>query len=133
MSKPPTLADLSEAFVIIDPKHHAESVTIGEDFFQQLDRRSDGFRGHLLMSSFSFDSDWSTWERHPAGDEIVILLSGEATLLLELPDGNQKITLKKPGSYVIVPTNIWHTAQTTTPTQMLFLTPGAGTENRAID
>jgi hypothetical protein len=41
------------------------------------DRRFAGFKGHVLVATFAFDADWPTWERHPAGDELVCLLSGE--------------------------------------------------------
>jgi hypothetical protein len=31
-----------------------------------------------------------------------------------------------------VPKGIWHTANTTLPTKMLFVTPGAGTEHKRV-
>ncbi|MBV9190616.1 MAG: cupin domain-containing protein [Betaproteobacteria bacterium] len=70
---------------------------------------------------------WPTWERHPAGDEIVCLLSGRATFVLE--DG-KRIDVGEPGEFVIVPKGTWHTAKTTVPTKMVFVTPGEGTENK---
>lgn len=42
------------------------------------------------------------------------------------------VVLVEPGDFVLVPRGIWHTAETTVPTKVLFLTPGAGTEHRAI-
>lgn len=83
-----------------------------------------------LMSAFSFSEPWSTWERHPAGDELVMLLSGAATLILEQADKERAVKLSDPGAFVLVPQNIWHTARTTVPTTMLFVTQGAGTEHR---
>jgi oxalate decarboxylase/phosphoglucose isomerase-like protein (cupin superfamily) len=72
-------------------------------------------------------------ERHPAGEELVMLLSGAATLVLEDESGQeQSVHLSDPGSYVLVPRNVWHTARTSVPTTMLFLTPGAGTEHRPV-
>jgi len=41
------------------------------------------------------------------------------------------IPLSDPGSYVVIPAGIWHTARTSVATRMLFVTPGEGTENRA--
>jgi quercetin dioxygenase-like cupin family protein len=43
------------------------------------------------------------------------------------------VHLAKPGSYVLVPTNTWHTARTDVATTMLFLTPGLGTEHRPVE
>ena len=87
-----------------------------------------------LLSAFSFSEAWPTWERHPAGEELVMLLSGAATLVLEDDDGRQtSMELQAPGAYVLVPRNFWHTARTKVPTTMIFLTPGAGTEHRPVD
>lgn len=124
--------NLASDFVVLNPNHAATPVTLTPTIYEQLDQNFNQFKGHLLISSFSFDADWPTWEIHPAGDETVILLSGQATLLLETEDGEQAISLEKRGSYVIVPKGTWHTARTSTPTQMLFITPGEGTENREI-
>jgi oxalate decarboxylase/phosphoglucose isomerase-like protein (cupin superfamily) len=86
-----------------------------------------------LMSAFSFSEPWLTWERHPAGEELVMLLSGAATLVLEEADGERTINLSEPGTFFLIPQNVWHTARTSVPTTMLFLTPGAGTENRPVE
>lgn len=82
------------------------------------------------MSAFTFSEPWSSWERHPAGEELVMLISGAATMLLEERDGRREVHLGKPGEFVLVPPNVWHTARPAMPTTMLFLTPGAGTEHR---
>lgn len=85
-----------------------------------------------LMSAFTFSEPWSTWERHPAGEELVMLLSGAATVVLEEVGRERAVALDEPGAYVLVPRNIWHTARTSVPTTLLFLTPGAGTEHRPV-
>lgn len=72
------------------------------------------------------------WERHPAGEELVMLLSGAATVVLEEAGQERIVQLSDPGAYVLVPQNVWHTARTSVPTTMLFLTPGAGTEHRPV-
>ena len=50
-------------------------------------------------------------------------------MILQSDDGEQTVRLNTPGSFVIVPKGTWHTAKTSTPTSMLFVTPGEGTEN----
>jgi hypothetical protein len=85
-----------------------------------------------LLSAFTFSEAWCTWERHPAGEELVMLLSGSAIIIIEESGHERAISLCVPGAYVLVPRNAWHTAKTTVPTTMLFLTPGAGTEHRPI-
>lgn len=129
-SKPPL--HLESEFVVFDPRLEATALEVHSNFFKELNHRTDGFKGHLLMSAFSFESDWETWELHPMGDEVVVLLSGEATFILDIPSGKQQVTLTESGSYVIVPRGVWHTAKTTVPTRMLFFTAGEGTQNRPI-
>jgi mannose-6-phosphate isomerase-like protein (cupin superfamily) len=129
MSKP---SDLLSTFVVIQPNQAAIPVEVTPAIFEELDARFEQFRGRWLVSSFAFDANWSTWEMHPAGDEIVCLLSGEASLVLERDGIEDAIHLRDPGSFVIVPKGTWHTARTSVPTKMLFVTPGEGTGNRPI-
>ena len=125
--------DLASTFVVIDPNHSATPIAVTPTIFEELDRRFDQFKGRLLVSSFRFDQSWSTWEIHPAGDEIVCLLSGEASLVLDRDGTEEIIHLREPGAFAIVPKGTWHTARTSVPTQMLFVTPGQGTDNRPIE
>jgi mannose-6-phosphate isomerase-like protein (cupin superfamily) len=110
-----------------------KQVAVSEQFWGDL---VSGTRPELdqgrLMSAFSFSTDWPSWERHPAGEELVMLLSGSAMLLLEEADGERELLLDTVGSYILVPQGVWHTARTTQPTTLLFLTPGAGTEHRPV-
>lgn len=126
---PASALDLARTFAVLQPDQSVELVPVTADVYEELDRRFDGFKGRTLVSVFAFDADWPTWERHPAGDELVCLLSGEATFLLE--DG-RSIHLREPGTYVVVPRGVWHTAHTRVPTRMLFITPGESTQNRPV-
>ena len=112
----------------------ARSFPVSESFWGELaaGKHSELDQGRL-MSAFTFSEPWAMWERHPAGEELVMLLSGSAILVLQENGREQRIQLSSPGSHVLVPQNVWHTARTTVPTMMLFLTPGAGTEHRPID
>ncbi|HYX64564.1 MAG TPA: cupin domain-containing protein [Burkholderiales bacterium] len=122
--------DLASTFVVLQPDQSAAPVPVTPTIWQELDRDFEGFSGRVLVSCFSFDSDWDTWEMHPAGDEIVCLLSGRASF--EFEGRGHVAELSVPGSYVIVPKGTWHTAHTSVPTKMLFITPGEGTQNKAV-
>jgi len=124
--------DLASTFVVLQPNQRGALVENSPGVFEELDRRFSGFKGHVLVATFSFDADWTTWERHPAGDELVCLLSGSATLVLDRDGARETIELQKPGEYVLVPKGAWHTARTHVPTNMLFVTPGEGTENKPV-
>ena len=122
--------DLASTFVVLQPDQSVAPVPVTPTIWQELDRDFEGFSGRVLVSCFSFDSDWDTWEMHPAGDEIVCLLSGRASF--EFEGRGHVAELRVPGSYVIVPKGTWHTAHTSVPTKMLFITPGEGTQNKAV-
>ena len=83
-----------------------------------------------LVSCFEFSENWTSWERHPHGDELVLLLQGRARLLLETTAGIEHVSLTEPGQFVSIPRGTWHTAHTDAPCSMLFITPGRGTEHR---
>jgi len=87
----------------------------------------DGDEGRLVTLGHSADA-WPTWERHPAGEEVVVLLSGRVELLQRTDDGERRIELR-PGQAVINPPGVWHTADVIEPGDALFITPGRGTEN----
>ena len=121
--------DLQEAFVVVAPDQSATVEPRDPTLYARLDKDYNDFKAHQLVSCHEFDSDWGVWEIHPNGDEVVLLMSGRVTLVLDLADGESSVTLEEPGSYVIVPRDTWHTARTEVPTRVLFMTPGEGTRN----
>lgn len=125
--------DIAKDFVVIEPLKSAHIEAFDESLYARIDQNYNGFKDHQLVSSHSFSEDWSMWEIHPHGDEVVILLSGRATLLLRVNGEDQALTLQTSGSYVIVPRNTWHTAKTDVQTTMLFITPGQDTKNEVLD
>lgn len=127
-----SVKDIVSTYIHFQDGGRADTVPVSDSFWQELacgklSRLEQG----RLMTAFSFSEPWSSWERHPAGEELVMLLSGSATLVLEESGHQRTGQLSRPGSYVLVPKNTWHRAETTEPTTMLFLTAGAGTEHRA--
>lgn len=125
--------DILSTYVHFQDDGRANEIPVSASFWKDL---AAGKYPHLeqgrLMTAFTFAEPWSTWERHPAGEELVMLLSGSATLVLDESGQERSIELINPGAYVLVPINVWHTARTAVPTTMLFLTPGAGTEHRSV-
>ena len=121
--------DLAKTFAVLGPRLDVTTVALTPSLYEDLDRDFDRFRGHVLVSQHSFDRDWPTWERHPAGDEIVVLLSGRAEFVLDRGGRHETIRLAEPSSYVVVPKGTWHTARIAEAATLLFITPGEGTEN----
>jgi mannose-6-phosphate isomerase-like protein (cupin superfamily) len=102
----------------------------GLEWYEEYMRRhaSDGSEGRLV-SMFTFDAPWDSWEVHPQGHEVVICTEGEITLVQEI-DGTEVRTTLGPGEYAINPPGVWHTADVTGSATAIFITAGAGTEGR---
>src|SRR2546427_3010041 len=73
-------------------------------------------------------SEPSHWERHPAGDELLHVLEGEADVVT-LTDGGPVRSTVRAGSIFICPRGLWHQVLPRSPLSMLFATPGEGTEH----
>jgi len=123
------MPNLFETFVVNGPDLRSATIGVSPTIYEELDRQFEGFRGRTLVAAHHFDRDWPSWEMHPAGDEVVVLLSGSATFVLD-EKPQRTVTLAKPGEFVIVPRGTWHTARIAEAATMLFITPGEGTQNR---
>jgi uncharacterized cupin superfamily protein len=84
-----------------------------------------------LVCVLAQEATWNGWERHPAGEELVYLLSGRVDVVQEI-DGEDHVVALRPGDAMINPANVWHTARVHEPGLALFVTPGAGTEHRPL-
>ena len=89
---------------------------------------ADGHEGRLV-SMFSFERPWDSWEVHPHGSEVVLCTAGALTLVQEL-DGEPLHIPLTAGQYAINPPGIWHTADTEVMATAVFITSGVGTAHR---
>jgi len=121
--------DPSQTYVILGADGSAMEVPGGEAFWSRPESELDRFGRGWLVSEFECSADWPNWEMHPQADEFVYLLAGEAILRLQVEDGTTDIPLKGRGA-VVVPRGVWHTAKVLAPSRMLFVTLGAGTQQR---
>ena len=101
------------------------------DWYSDYSERhaADGAEGRLV-GMHTFTGDWTSWEMHPAGDEVVLCLTGAITLHQEFPDGRSESTTIGAGEYAINPPGVWHTADIVSEASALFITAGAGTQHR---
>ena len=128
----PHVYQLMETFPVLTSGMDIDPVpyTGGMEFYEGLSSRFDSFENHVLVSCHEFNEAWPTWESHPKGDELVVLLSGSATLVVQVDGERHSADLSSPGQYVVIPRGAWHTASAASNARMLFITPGEGTENR---
>ena len=90
---------------------------------------ADGAEGRLV-SQYSFTEDWSSWEMHPAGAEVVICTAGAMVLVQEHPNGQRETVALAAGEYAINPPGVWHTANVAEAATAIFITAGEGTQHR---
>ena len=121
---------IKEHFAVLCPDQHVDTIALRPELYAELSADYGDFRGHALVAWHEFTSDWASWECHPAGDELVLLLSGAATMVVRDGGKDRELSLTETGDYCIVPAGLWHTARVRESAIMLFITPGAGTVNR---
>lgn len=122
--------DPLETFVQLPDGPDATLLDVTPDFWQTLDARDD-LRGGRLISAYRFTEHWTNWERHPAGDELVVQLCGAMDFILQEANGERTLSLKGRAA-IIVPRGVWHTARVFEPSEAIFITRGDGTEHRPL-
>jgi mannose-6-phosphate isomerase-like protein (cupin superfamily) len=120
--------DLATTYVQLDDGPQAFAVEVDDEFWQTIDRRPE-LRGGRLVGTYHNAQDWDIWEMHPAGDEVVCLLSGAIDVVLDEPDGERVVELEA-GRTCIVPRCVWHRAIVREPGDTLHITRGEGTQHR---
>ena len=123
--------DPQQTFVLLAADGTAASFPGGEEFWRLPESEMAQSGMGWLVSEYLFETDWPSWEMHPEADEFVYLLSGEANLLFEHASGVEIVSLSERGA-VVVPRGIWHTAKVVTPSRMLHITRGEGTQTRSV-
>jgi mannose-6-phosphate isomerase-like protein (cupin superfamily) len=125
-----TRFDPLATFVHLPDGPEATLLEVTPDFWEKLAARGD-LRGGRLVSAYRFETDWTSWERHPAGDEIVVLFSGAMDFVLDTGHGEKTLALRERAA-VVVPAGVWHTARVLAPSEAIFITRGEGTEHRPL-
>lgn len=123
--------DFADSVVVLGPGRSAIASAGGDAFWQALmsGRRPDVEEGWLISRATS-EGAWATSEMHPEGEEIIVLLDGKATVVLERGGTVTEHALEHRGQLVIVPRGTWHYATSDRPVDLLFITAGKGTEHR---
>jgi quercetin dioxygenase-like cupin family protein len=96
----------------------------------EAEHEADGPEGRLVTINHQVET-WTTWERHPAGEELVVLLSGRVDLIQQVGGADHTIRML-PGQAVINPAGVWHRSVVHEPGDALFVTPGLGTEHKPV-
>jgi mannose-6-phosphate isomerase-like protein (cupin superfamily) len=133
MAIDPQSHDLAATYLRLRGDMSIEPLPVGADFWQCMAGGQLGsFHNEYLVTTHHCDADWPFWEMHPQGDEVVAVLSGALTLVVETAAGERRIPLAGAGSFVIVPRGAWHTARNVQACRLLFITAGENTQHRPL-
>jgi mannose-6-phosphate isomerase-like protein (cupin superfamily) len=121
---------LAEHFLSLDGHGRVSHHDGGAKFWADMSAQTDMLA--TLVSYGSSEKDWPHWEMHPKGDEVLFLVEGETTFILEKPEGgDERVTLKAGDSFVI-PAGVWHRAFVHKPSKTLFITYGEGASHKPV-
>jgi mannose-6-phosphate isomerase-like protein (cupin superfamily) len=93
--------------------------------------RTLGSVGHstIVLSKFS---GLAPWERHPGGDELIVVLEGGGEITVLTEDGPVRSELR-PGRIFVCPQGLWHRPHAQPQMTALYLTPLGGGEHSFAD
>ena len=90
-----------------------------EEMRNSVSKLSDYRDGAIFITYYDGNTEW---ERHPVGDEIVLVIEGQTTLIL-LEDGRETPNELREGELFVVPQNIWHRCETPSKMKVWSVTP----------
>lgn len=128
---PPTVAQsLTETYLELRDDGGVNEIPLTPDFWPDVIAGQRRLVGRLIMAASMTESP-RQWERHPAGEEILLLLSGRMTVVLEADAADEEVTLE-PGQTLVVPRGRWHRIEVDEPGELVFMTQGDGTEHKPL-
>lgn len=83
-----------------------------------------------LVSRHRLTADWTSWELHPLGDAIILLLDGTIEVNLEGENPSKSADLEHGGTFARIPRGTWHTVTVRRPSTVLLIAPSAEARQR---
>ena len=123
--------DLIGTYLHLADGGRAAPIEVTQDFWPALMSGEQHYDGRLAMA-FQVTQDAPHWEMHPAGEEVILLLSGAVDVVLEGPAGEAVVELRPGAPCCLVPRGVWHRFKLREPGALLFITPGEGTQHRPL-
>jgi mannose-6-phosphate isomerase-like protein (cupin superfamily) len=121
--------DPTSTYLLLREDGAAERLEVDERFWPDViaeRRRLDG----RLVSGFRLERDVDHWEIHPAGDEVLVRLSGRFEVVLERDGAERIVALDAAAPCCVIPAGAWHAIRVREAGVVVFLTPGEGTQHR---
>ncbi len=124
--------DLGSTFVRLGQEGTAELVALTPEFWGAScsSGPADRFVGIVAFGS-SDDLHADSLERHPAADELLLVLEGAIALVIETPDHPRRVELAE-GEACRVPRGLWHRLEVIRPGRLLFVNSRYRMESRPL-
>jgi hypothetical protein len=100
-------------------------------YLEGYSRRFNDSQPGRLVCLIDQAETWTQWERHPAGEELVVLITGRVDVIQDI-DGAETLIELRPGEALVNPPSAWHRSIVHEPGRAIFVTPGEGTEHRPL-
>lgn len=123
--------DLKTTYLHLNPRARAMRLPVTETLWTEIVEGKQIIDGWLYAVMPMAAGRWSHWERHPSGDEVLTMLSGEMELTLE-EKGGPRVVAMTAGDTVIVPQGVWHIGRVVVAGDLMALTFGKDTEHRPV-
>jgi mannose-6-phosphate isomerase-like protein (cupin superfamily) len=129
--------ELSSTYAFLEDGGAAPLLAAGEEFWMDLmsgrpqTRDAQRAAGGLgwLVAKYPIAEDTKAWEMHPAGEELLVMLSGAMDVVLE-ESGHETVVSVATGKACIVPRGTWHRQVVRRAGEYLAATYGKGTQHR---
>ena len=128
--------DLKQTALHLDNDHVVPLPDFGFDheaFTAYINQHCTPGQPHRLMFIETSSENWGSWECHPEGDEIVVVLEGRGIFYqrpsMDCDAAEIERTPFQGGTTFLNRKGIWHTADVEEPMVALYLTPCPGTEH----
>ena len=131
--------DLTSTYVFLEEGGRAPTIEVTERFWRDLMSGNPSSPEATLVANsagwltavYRFERDTPTWEMHPAGDEILVLLSGAIDVVLDV-DGAHRVVELRERAACVIPCGTWHKQIVREPGHELAITYGKGTQHRPV-
>jgi len=123
-----TRLDLEDTYLSLDGQGGLNRHPV-EGFWETVETNTDVLG--TLVSAYVSEGDWPSWEMHPGGDEVLVLIDGRMTMILEEAGATREVEMR-PGATCIVPKGAWHRAIVPQPSRFIAITYGPGTTHRPV-
>lgn len=116
---PPKAVDIDAAIAPLPVLKNRTPDTEGSEVGAAFATLAKTENGAVFAGSFEGNSQW---ERHPNGDELVQVLSGEALVTIRMDDGDHTLRMTA-GMVTFVPRGRWHRFEAPNGVSVMTMTP----------